>query len=60
MNISNYCINNNIIKGELGNFLISEVCIKLAALRINRYPRSGPQFQKGRWPGSMHKSNLSV
>jgi len=26
------------------------VCIKLVALRINRYTRSSSQFQKGWWP----------
>jgi len=25
------------------------VCIKLVALRINRYPRSSSHFQKGWW-----------
>jgi len=38
-------INNNTIKGELSKPLISEVCIKLVALRTNRYPRRTRQFQ---------------
>jgi len=29
---------------------ISEVCIKLVVLRLNRYTRSSSQFQKGWWP----------
>jgi len=46
MNIINF---SNIIKDILNIFFISEVCIELVALRINRYPRSNPQFQKGWW-----------
>jgi len=34
----------------LSKIYISEVCIKLVALRINRYTRSSSQFQKGWWP----------
>jgi len=26
------------------------VCIKLVAVRVNRYTRSSSQFQKGWWP----------
>ena len=35
---------------QLSKILISEVCIKLLDLRINRYTRSSSQFQKGCWP----------
>jgi len=34
----------------LSKILISEVCIKLVAPRINRYARSSSRFQKGWWP----------
>jgi len=44
MNVINF---SNIITDKLNIFFISKVCIKLVALRINRYPRSSPQFQKG-------------
>jgi len=36
--------NNKIIKGKLNKIFISEVCIKLVALRINQYTRSSLQF----------------
>jgi len=39
-------INTKIIEGKLSKIFISEVCIKLVALRINRYTRSSSQFQK--------------
>ena len=37
-------INTNIIEGNLSKIFISEVCIKLVSLRINRYTRSSSQF----------------
>jgi len=40
-------INTNIIEGKLSKNFILEVCIKLVALRINRFTRSSSQFQKG-------------
>ena len=40
-------INSKIIKDKLSEIYISEVCIKLVALRINRYTRSSSQVQKG-------------
>jgi len=40
-------INTNIIEGKLSKICISNVYIKLVALRINRYTRSSSQFQKG-------------
>jgi len=40
-------INTQIIKGKLSKIFISDVCIKLVALRINRYTRSSSHFQKG-------------
>ena len=43
-------INTKIIKDKLSNIFISEVCIKLVALRINRYAGSSTQFQRGWWP----------
>jgi len=42
--------NSKIIKDKLSEIYISEVCIKLVALRINWYTRSSSQFQKGWWP----------
>jgi len=36
-----------IIEGKLSKIFISEVCIKLVVLCINRYTRSSLQFQKG-------------
>jgi len=43
-------INTKIIKGKLSKIIISEVCIKLVALRINpRCTRSSSQFQKRWW-----------
>jgi len=43
-------INNDDIIGELNNIFISEVYIKLVALRVTRYPRSSSQLYKGWWP----------
>jgi len=43
-------INTRIIENKLSKFFISEVYIKLVALRINRCTRSCSQFQKGWWP----------
>jgi len=40
-------IDTKIIKGKLSKLFIAEVCIKLVALRINRYTGSSSQFQKG-------------
>jgi len=40
-------INNNIIKGKLNKLFISELCIKLVALSVNRHPRISSQFYKG-------------
>jgi len=40
-------ITTKIVEGKLRKIFISEVCIKLVALRINRYTRSSSQFQKG-------------
>jgi len=40
-------INDNIIKGKLSKIFISEVCIKLVTLSVNRYPRSSSQLHKG-------------
>jgi len=40
-------INTKIIESKLSKIFISEVCIKAAALRINRYTKSSSQFQKG-------------
>jgi len=40
-------INTKIIESKLSKIFISEVCIKLVALRINRNTGSGSQFQKG-------------
>jgi len=42
-------INTKITEGNLSKIFISEVCIKLVALRINRSPRSSSQIQKGWW-----------
>ena len=39
-------INNKIIEGILSKICISKVCVKLAALSINRYTKSSSQFQK--------------
>jgi len=41
----NVIINNNVMKGELSKFLISEVCTKLVIFRSNRYSRSNCRFQ---------------
>ena len=38
-------INTKIIKSKLSKIFISEVCIKLVVLHINRYTRSSSQFQ---------------
>jgi len=43
-------INTRIIKGKLSKIFISEVCVKLVALRFNRYTRRSSQFQKSWWP----------
>jgi len=43
-------INTKLNEAKLSKNFISEVCIKLVALRINRYTRSSSQFQKGWWP----------
>jgi len=43
-------INNKILEGKLKKIFISEVCIKVVTLRINRYTTSNSQFQKGWWP----------
>jgi len=43
-------INTKIIEGKLSKIYISEVRIKLVALRIDQYTRSNSQFQKGWWP----------
>jgi len=43
-------INTKIIKGKLSKLFISEVFMKLVALRIRRYTRSSSQLQKGWWP----------
>jgi len=43
-------VNTKIIEGKLNKIFISEVYMKLVALRINRYARSSLQFQKGWWP----------
>jgi len=40
-------INNKILEGKLKKIFISEVCIKVVTLRINRYTTSNSQFQKG-------------
>jgi len=50
INVFTTNINTKIIKGKLSRIFISEVCIKLVALRINRYTRSSSQFQTGWWP----------
>jgi len=42
-------INTKIIEGKLSKSFISEVCIKLVPLCINRYTSSS-QFQKSSWP----------
>jgi len=39
-------INSKIIKDNMNEIYISEVCIKLVSLRINRYTRSSSLFQK--------------
>jgi len=45
--INVFTVTNINIEGKLSKIFISEVCIKLVALRINRYTRSSSQFQKG-------------
>jgi len=42
-------INTKIVEGKLSKIFMSEVCIKLEALCINRDIRSSPQFRKGWW-----------
>jgi len=44
INVFTSYINTKIIEGKLSKTFISEVCIKLVALRINRYTRSSSQF----------------
>jgi len=39
-------INTEIIESKLSQIFISEVCIKLVAIRIKWYTRSSSQFQK--------------
>jgi len=39
-------INTKIAESKLSKLFISEVCMKLAALRINRYTRSALSFRK--------------
>ena len=43
-------INTKIIESELSKIFISEVYIKVVALRINRYTWSSSQFRKDCWP----------
>jgi len=43
-------INTKVTEGKLSKIFISEVCIKLEVLRINRCTRSSSQFQRGWWP----------
>jgi len=40
-------INTKIIEGKLSKIFVSEACIKLVYLLINRYTRNSSQFQKG-------------
>ena len=42
-------VNTTIIKGKLSNVFISEACIKLVALCINRHVWSSSQLQEGWW-----------
>jgi len=42
-------VNAKIIKGKFSNIFISEACIKLVALYINRHVRSSSQLQEGWW-----------
>ena len=42
-------VNTKKIKGTLSNIHISEACIKLVALCINRHIRSSSQLQEGWW-----------
>ena len=49
MNVISFTDDKN-IKDKLSKMFISEMYIKTVALRINRYPRSSSQFQKGWWP----------
>ena len=44
----------------MSNIFISEVYIKLVALRINRYTRSSSQSQKGWWPLVYRQKRLAV
>jgi len=46
----NVFTNTKIMEGKLSKIFISEVCIKLVALPINRYTRSSSRFQKAWWP----------
>jgi len=45
--INVFTVMNINIEGKLIKISISEVCIKLVALRITQYTRSSSQFQKG-------------
>jgi len=45
--INVFTVRNINTEGKLSKSFISEVCIKLVSLRINRYARSSSQFQKG-------------
>jgi len=40
-------VNTKIITGKLSNIFISEACIKLVALCINRHVRRSSQLQEG-------------
>jgi len=42
-------INAKLIEGKLSKIFISEVCMKLVALRINRYTRSSSQLAISKW-----------
>jgi len=43
-------INTTVIESKMSKTYSWEVCIKLVAVRVNRYTRSSSQFQKGWWP----------
>jgi len=43
-------INTKIIEGKLCKTFISEMCIKLVALRTNRCTSRSSPFQTGWWP----------
>ena len=44
---STLIVNTEILKGKLSNIFASDVCITLAALRINPHARSSSQLQEG-------------